>query len=152
MGARDRCRGARRTTTWSRHGNASRGTSPRAAAAALTASLLRRAGHDVATADDGDAALAILGAEPGRDFDLVLLDMMMPGTDGFGVLAALRSDPRMPRVPVVMYSAEHGNPARARAAALGADGFLVKGRATHDDLLAAVDFHAARCSLGAVAA
>ena len=109
----------------------------------LVARLLRAAEHAVATADDGEAALAALAAAAGGPgYDLVLLDVMMPGVDGFGVLAAVRADPRTAALPVIMLSAV-GDPASARRAAeLGAQDYLVKGRTGLDDLTIAVDRHA----------
>src|SRR5579875_3307125 len=63
---------------------------------------LRLAGFEVVEAADGATAVELL-----RDggFDLVLLDVMMPGMGGLEVLDALRSDPGMPPVPVVLLSA-----------------------------------------------
>ncbi len=70
--------------------------------------LLAGRGYAVAAVADGRAALdAARTARP----DLVLSDVMMPGLDGFGLLAALRSDPRLRDVPVILLSAR---PARRR--------------------------------------
>jgi DNA-binding response OmpR family regulator len=59
--------------------------------------------------------------------DVVLLDVMMPVVDGFGVLAAIRSDPDIAKTPVVMYSALSDERTRLRAEAAGANDYLVKG-------------------------
>ncbi|WP_437580964.1 ATP-binding protein [Sorangium sp. So ce887] len=58
--------------------------------------------------------------------DLVLTDVMMPGLDGFGLLAALRADPRTRLVPVVLISARSGEASRVHGAEAGADDYLVK--------------------------
>ena len=59
--------------------------------------------------------------------DVVLLDVMMPELDGFGVLQAIRSDPDIATVPVVMYSAVNDEKTVDRALAAGADDYIVKG-------------------------
>ena len=61
---------------------------------------------------DGSEALAEALADPP---DLVLTDVMMPGLDGFELLAALRADERTRNVPVILLSARAGEEARSRA-------------------------------------
>jgi signal transduction histidine kinase len=78
---------------------------------------------EVEACDDGQAALAAALVRPP---DLVLTDVMMPGLDGFGLLAALRADPRTRGVPVVLLSARAGEEARVEALHAGADDYLVK--------------------------
>jgi adenylate cyclase len=63
---------------------------------------LARAGHTVADAEGGHAALAKAAAEP---FDLILLDMMMPDISGYEVLQRLKAQPSTVDVPVIMISA-----------------------------------------------
>ena len=74
----------------------------------------------------GDGAVA---AQRLREIqaEVVLLDVMMPDVDGFGVLAQIRSDPQTSRTTVVMYSALADEATKARAREAGADGYLVKG-------------------------
>jgi DNA-binding response OmpR family regulator len=86
--------------------------------------LLTRAGWEVLCVTEGAAA-----AERLREVEasVVLLDVMMPEVDGFGVLAQIRSDPKTSRTTVVMYSALADEQTRARAASAGADDYLVKG-------------------------
>ena len=57
---------------------------------------IKRFGYNVETADSGDAALAALKADSAGDICLILLDLVMPGTDGMAVLSAMRSLPRKP--------------------------------------------------------
>jgi DNA-binding response OmpR family regulator len=59
--------------------------------------------------------------------DVVLLDVMMPELDGFGVLHAIRSDPETATTPVVMYSAINDEKTVDRALGAGADDYIVKG-------------------------
>ena len=58
--------------------------------------------------------------------DLVLTDVMMPVLDGFGLLAAIRADPELAHLPVVMLSARSGDEATIEGLEAGADDYLVK--------------------------
>src|SRR5207249_12272041 len=81
----------------------------------LTA-IFGHAGHDVLTASDGEAALAILERER---VDAVVSDVRMPKLDGFQLCRAIRRDPRWERLPFIFYSSGLiGGPARD----LGRDG------------------------------
>jgi DNA-binding response OmpR family regulator len=85
---------------------------------------LRLEGYQVAVARDGEQALdKALELQP----DLVLLDVRMPGIDGFEVCSRLRADPRGTAIPVILLTANipvSGDHQRARA--VGADDFVVK--------------------------
>ncbi len=89
------------------------------------AMAIRKLGHDgVIEADSGEAALSILKE---NDVDLILLDIMMPGMDGFGVLEVLRADKRLSSIPVLVISGMDGDlDSVARAIELGAYDFLPK--------------------------
>jgi adenylate cyclase len=89
----------------------------------LVAFTLRQAGYLVLEAGDGPAALSTLEAERP---DLVLLDVMMPGMDGYEVCRRIRANPEHAMLPVVMVTAL--DPARERIKGLdaGADDFLTK--------------------------
>ena len=78
-------------------------------------------GHVVDVAHDGidGRKLAV-----GGDYDLVLLDVMLPGVDGFGVLAAMRTEGR--KTPVLMLTARDKVEDRVRGLEGGADDYLVK--------------------------
>ncbi|MBM7493046.1 signal transduction histidine kinase/serine phosphatase RsbU (regulator of sigma subunit)/DNA-binding response OmpR family regulator [Micromonospora luteifusca] len=78
---------------------------------------------EVVTASDGLVALQ-LAREGG--FDLVLTDVMMPRLDGFGLVSALRADPRTRHVPIVMLSARAGSAEAVAGLAAGADDYLTK--------------------------
>ena len=84
--------------------------------------LLRAQGWVVETAGDGAAALAAARHDPP---DLVLSDVM-PDGDGFGLLRALRADPRTQTTPIILLSARAGDDARIEGLDTGADDYLVK--------------------------
>jgi signal transduction histidine kinase len=85
--------------------------------------FLHLEGFNVLTAEDGEAALLSL---PNGRPDLVLLDVRMPGLDGFEVCRRIKDNPATAFVPVVIVTALHGTQERVRGAAAGADEFLTK--------------------------
>lgn len=89
------------------------------AVAALLRAVLTRSGHTVIAADSGEAGIDCLAS--GHP-ELIILDIRLPGTDGFGVLEHVRS--QGPSPPVLILTAERGS--RARALDAGADAFLDK--------------------------
>jgi class 3 adenylate cyclase len=89
----------------------------------LLARGLERLGHTVTMAEDGVAALALLRSAP---FDLLLLDIEMPGMDGFEVLEQLAADASIADIPVVVTSAVEGVASVVRCIELGADDYLAK--------------------------
>jgi phosphoserine phosphatase RsbU/P len=91
----------------------------------MLARRLRRLGHEVETAGDGHEALAALRDGNGR-FDLLLLDIMMPGLDGYEVLRRMKSDEALRDLPVIVISALHETDAVVRCIELGADDHLAK--------------------------
>ena len=80
--------------------------------------------YDILEASDGTDALVIL--ESDHDIDVVLLDIMMPGLDGFEVLDILRSNPQMAKSRVIMLSARTDVDSKVRALAAGAVDFINK--------------------------
>ncbi|WP_160004611.1 PleD family two-component system response regulator [Rhizobium sp. 18055] len=78
---------------------------------------------DVLTAADGYQALAICDR---HQVDLILLDIMMPGMDGFEVCERLKSNPKTSHIPVVMVTALDQPADRVRGLKAGADDFLTK--------------------------
>ncbi|CAM9402751.1 unnamed protein product, partial [Ectocarpus fasciculatus] len=64
---------------------------------------LSRAKFHVEVAPNGEVGLARLSAQP-SSFDLILLDVVMPGLDGVEVLTRIKQDPQLRRIPVVMLS------------------------------------------------
>ena len=90
----------------------------------------------VAVANGRDALQAALASPP----DLVLTDIMMPGMDGFGLLQALRSEPRTKTIPILLLSARAGEESRVEGMTAGADDYLVK-PFTARELMARVEAH-----------
>src|SRR6266849_1620060 len=79
--------------------------------------------QDITTADDGKAALELLRT---RQFDLVLLDVMMPKIDGYQVLEQLKAEGRLDNIPVIMISAVNEIDSIVRCIEAGADDYLAK--------------------------
>ena len=90
----------------------------------VVAQLLRMLGLDTSEADSGPSAMAALSDHA---FDVVLLDMNMPGMDGEATFRAIRAAPRrFARVPVIAMTADARGEQRDRCRALGLDGFVPK--------------------------
>jgi len=88
----------------------------------LMTGYLEAQGFVIGVAHDGAAALQLAKEAA---WDLVVLDVMMPGLEGFGLLRALRSDPRTALLPIVLLSARAGEEAgRAPDAAWRRHGLL----------------------------
>ena len=79
--------------------------------------------YDVQAVGDGEAVLEAARAHPP---DLILSDVMMPKLDGYGLLQALRADPYLRDIPVILLSARAGEESRIEGIAAGADDYLVK--------------------------
>jgi adenylate cyclase len=100
----------------------------------LLADLLGVHGYRTARAASGDAALSMMAdVRP----DIVLLDVVMPGMDGFATCAALRANPANAMLPIVMVTALDSKDDRVRGLESGADDFLSKPINSHE-LLARV--------------
>jgi len=84
---------------------------------------LEREGHEVWEAANGVLALAMLGA---GEYDLMLLDIMMPEMDGFEVLGRLQQDARLRDLPVIMISALDEIQSVVRCIEMGAEDYLPK--------------------------
>ena len=89
----------------------------------LLSMLLQRQGYTVLTADDGQQAIAVLNAQP---CDLVLLDIMMPVMDGFGVLSEVKATPKLRDIPIIVLSALDDLNDAVRCIELGAEDYLSK--------------------------
>lgn len=91
--------------------------------------LMKREGFDVSVATDGDEALERIQAlQP----DLVLLDVMMPRKTGFEVCQAVKADPALAGVKVLMLTAKGRETEVAKGIALGADAYMTKPFSTKD--------------------
>ena len=95
----------------------------RASSRELLRTVLERADYEVLEAEDGEQALA--QARSGHP-DLILLDLQMPGLDGFGVLAELRADPQFKKLPVLALTASAMRGDREKILAAGFTEYLAK--------------------------
>ena len=85
--------------------------------------LLGTLGHEVVEAEDGRVALDLLG-DDGAGIDVVLLDLVMPELDGFAVLAAIRANPDLARIPVIVVSGLDDLDGIVRCVEMGAADYL----------------------------
>lgn len=88
----------------------------------LLQTVLEIEGYVVEVADSGYAALESIAAHPP---DLVLLDVMMPGMNGFEVTRRLRQNPSLPFIPILLVTG-YSEPTPADGFDVGADGFIRK--------------------------
>jgi len=85
--------------------------------------ILRFHKYETETASDGfETGAKVVGFKP----DLIILDLFMPGMDGFEVCKKLKEDPGSADIKILIYTADESDENRERIMALGADGYLVK--------------------------
>jgi DNA-binding response OmpR family regulator len=85
--------------------------------------LMTQSGHEVYTATSGEEAIeAIMKVHP----DLILLDVMLPGIDGFEVCEIVRLNPKWRKIKVVFLSAKGKEEDIAKGMVLGADAYITK--------------------------
>jgi response regulator RpfG family c-di-GMP phosphodiesterase len=89
----------------------------------LIRAILEAEGFEVTEAATGEEAVAMAAT---GSFDLVLLDLVLPGIDGFAVLKALKGEPHSGEVPVLVMSALGEDTARVRAIEMGAADYLIR--------------------------
>jgi len=89
----------------------------------LLKALLRPKGYRVLSAANGQEALASIAEHPP---DLILLDIMMPGMDGYEVAGVLKANPDTSSIPVIMVTAQDDRCARLASLAAGAEDILTK--------------------------
>jgi CheY-like chemotaxis protein len=89
----------------------------------LMVAMLAPEGFALQIAASGENALAIVAEQPP---DLVLLDVMMPGMDGYQVAATIKSNPATMNIPVIMLTGLDDDGTRTRGLSAGAEGFLTK--------------------------
>jgi len=86
--------------------------------------LLRELGFtNTQEADDGNTALPML---KDGDFELLITDWNMPGMEGIDLLRAVRADPNLAKLPVMMVTPARRNAQVVRAAQAGVNGYIVK--------------------------
>jgi DNA-binding response OmpR family regulator len=91
--------------------------------------LMAQAGFDVRIASDGDAALKALSE---RAPDLVLLDVMLPGRNGYDLCQTIRANPDWKEVRILMLTAKSREVEREKGLALGADDYITKPFSTRE--------------------
>jgi DNA-binding NtrC family response regulator len=101
----------------------------------LLEASVRKFGHDATVVDGGEAGLAVLEDPQRGKIDVVILDLMMPGIDGLGVLTRMAE--RSIKTPVIVQTAKGGIETAVSAMRAGAVDFVVK-PASPDRLLAAI--------------
>lgn len=99
---------------------------------------LSREGYQVVAASDGEEAMAQLEQSP---FDLLVLDVVMPGKNGFQLCRQIRKDARWTAMPIVMVTSKDGEADRFWGMKQGASEYITKPFGS-DELLAAVRKHA----------
>ncbi len=99
----------------------------------LIQTILSEENYEIELAEDGRTALERIDRDPP---DLVLLDVMMPGMDGFEVTQRIRNNPKLPFIPIVLITA-HDRPSVVKGLDSGADDFIRK-PVDVDELLARV--------------
>ena len=87
-------------------------------------SVLERRGMHVLTATTGKEGIALLEATP--DIAIVLMDIMMPGMDGYETIQAIRSDPTYRRLPILALTAKAMKGDREKCLEAGASDYLAK--------------------------
>ena len=85
--------------------------------------VLELEGYQVLQVKDGDEGIKVVKE---HHVALVLLDLRLPGIDGWSVLVRMKSDPTLVAIPVVMLTASAGAPQREKALSMGAADYLVK--------------------------
>lgn len=101
----------------------------------LERSILEAHGYQVRVAVDGLEALEQLRANP---TDLVIADVQMPRMDGFALVAEIKQDPSLAKIPVIIVSSLEKREEQERGLALGADAYIVKRKFDQQELLDAI--------------
>ncbi len=98
----------------------------------LIAQKLIKEGYDIAEAIDGEKGIKAVGEEKP---DLVLLDLILPGIDGFEVLTKIKEDPKIAQVPVIILSNLGQKDDIERGLKMGAVDYLIKAHFTPGEII-----------------
>lgn len=99
---------------------------------------LRRAGYEVVTAMDGNAAIAIIKAEKP---DIILLDIIMPEKNGFEVIEEIKKDPELSAIPIIVLSNLGQDTDIQKGRDLGANDYFIKSNLSMAEVVAKVEQH-----------
>ncbi len=101
----------------------------------LTAKRLEKENYQIEVAVDGENAISTVDTyRP----DLILLDLLLPGLDGFEVLKKVKANEALKTIPVIVFSNLGQKEDIEKAKALGVDDFLIKANFTLDDVVAKI--------------
>lgn len=89
----------------------------------ILSARLKHVGHRVSTAMDGESALAAVREQPP---DLILLDVMLPGVDGYEVARRIKRDGSLPFIPIILVTARDSTQDKVTGLDAGADDYLPK--------------------------
>jgi two-component system chemotaxis sensor kinase CheA len=101
----------------------------------LEQSILESAGYTVDVATSAEEALVIVRR---RDYALILVDVEMPGMDGFGFVETIRADPALRAIPAILVTSRDAPEDRRRGAEVGAQAYVIKSEFNQSDLLATI--------------
>ena len=101
----------------------------------LIATKLEKEEYQILEAIDGEKGLETVKKEKP---DLILLDLILPGLDGFGVLAAVKEDPVLSQIPVIILSNLGQKEDIEKALKLGAADYLIKAHHTPGEIIAKI--------------
>jgi len=101
----------------------------------LQRSILESAGYPVDVAGSAEIGLDMAKA---RDYGLFLVDVEMPGMDGFAFVERIRADPVLYRIPAIMVSSRNAPEDIQRGSAVGAQGYMIKSAFDQTELLAMI--------------
>jgi DNA-binding NarL/FixJ family response regulator len=105
---------------------------------------VQRPGWVIHTASNGVEAMRLLKSQP---VDILITDIQMPGMDGMALLAQVRRDPDLARLPLILISAEDDRLSVRKGMASGADDYLTK-PFTAEELILSVESRLRRLELG----
>jgi DNA-binding response OmpR family regulator len=85
--------------------------------------IIEKEGYDVSTASNGMTGLRMIQENPP---DLLILDVMLPGLDGFEICSRIRTDESMAKLPIIMLSAKGQETDKTTGLSVGANEYLTK--------------------------
>ncbi len=97
---------------------------------------LANEGFEVSSAADGEEGIRCVKE---KQPDLILLDLILPGLDGFGVLTKLQEDPALPKIPVIILSNLSQREEIEKARQLGVKDFLIKAHFVPGEIVSKVN-------------